>query len=56
MIDVSALSYSDAMIFCEDYLSDSPIYNVTHEEFHQIANTYGMDISSFQPNCKRFKI
>ena len=56
MIDVTALSYSDAVMYCEDYVSEAPIYHVTEEDFHRIATCYCMDVSQFQPKRKRFEI
>ncbi len=56
MIDVTALSYSDAVMYCEDYVSEAPIYYITEEDFHRIATCYGMDVSEFTPCLKRFEI
>ena len=55
MIDITALTYSDAVKYREDYLSINPIYNITDEEFHAISTTYGFDngVCSF---VKRFRI
>ena len=55
MIDISALSYSDAMKYREDYLSSNPIYNITDEEFHLITANYGFE-TGFGAFCKRFFI
>ena len=56
MIDVTVLSYSDALRYMCDYLSPNPIYNVTDDDFHRMSETYGMDSSTFEPRRKRFKI
>lgn len=55
MIDVSALTYSDAITYREDYLSTNPIYNITAEEFHAISASYGFETEFFS-TIKRFRI
>jgi hypothetical protein len=55
MIDVTALTYSDAVKYREDYLSTNPIYNVTDEEFYTITSTYGFDCLGKQIS-RRFRI
>ena len=55
MIDGTALTYSDAVKYREDYLSTNPIYNVTDEEFYAITSTYGFDCGCNVFN-KRFRI
>ena len=54
MIDVTALTYSDAIRYREDYLSANPIYNLTEDDFHRISDCYGMDTSMISPTKKRF--
>jgi hypothetical protein len=56
MIDVAALTYSDAIRYREDYLSTNPIYNLTEDDFHRISDCFGMDTSSIQPTYKRFSL
>lgn len=55
MIDITALTYSDAVKYREDYLSTNPIYNVTDEEFYAITSTYGFDCFGKQIS-RRFRI
>ena len=41
-IDVTTISYSDAMIYLEDYLSDSPIFDVTDDEYYAISLNFNI--------------
>jgi len=43
-IDVTTITYSDAMTYLEDYLSGAPIFDVTDEEFYAISLNF--DIST----------
>lgn len=41
-IDVTTITYSDAMVYLEDYLSDSPIFDVTDDEYYAISLNFNI--------------
>lgn len=44
-IDVAHISYSDALTYLEDYLSESPIFNVTDDDYYTIALNFNLEVT-----------
>lgn len=44
-IDVSHITYSDALTYLEDYLSESPIFGVTDDDYYTIALNFNLEVA-----------
>lgn len=55
-IDVTTITYSDAMVYLEDYLSDSPIFGVTEDDFYAITLNFNLDTIPYQAPPSRLLI
>ena len=44
-IDVAHISYSDALTYVEDYLSEAPIFGVTDDDYYSIALNFNLEIA-----------
>ena len=44
-IDVSHITYSDALTYLEDYLSETPIFGVTDDDYYTIALNFNLEVA-----------
>ena len=48
-IDISAVSYSDALIYVNDYLSENPIFGITDEQYYALKCNFDLQTTDFAP-------
>lgn len=42
-LDIPSLTYTDVLIYMEDFISEKPIFGISEDDFYAMAINYNID-------------